>query len=125
MNAQLLLATTKTQLLLFGAKKAANDVGTSDKGFSGLLNNLSKTVESWGNYVLIFVGIVLIAFGAIALFKAVKGLGGQQGPSGMDWAKAVLAIIIGILLSATTIGKIKHNDHLNSDTINDALNGNG
>ena len=116
MNAQLLLAATKAQLLF----------GASDKGISGLLKNITTTVESWGDYVLILVGLILIAYGAIALFKAIKGLGGQgQGGGAMDWAKAILAIVIGILLTATNIAAIKKDSPIGQDTIHDALSGNG
>lgn len=102
-------------------------LGASDKGISGILKNVTTTVQSWGDYVLILVGLVLIAYGAIALFKAVKGLGGQGGQGGgaMDWAKAILAIVIGILLTVTNISAIKDKSPINSDTINDALSGKG
>ena len=111
MNAQL-----NAQLLL-GAKTA---------GISGLLHNIATTVESWGDYVLILIGLILITYGAIALFKAVKSLGGQgQGGGAMDWAKAILAIVIGILLTATNIAAIKKDSPVGKDTIHDALSGKG
>lgn len=123
MNTQLLVAATKVQLLL----GAADDKGRSTNGFSGILHNISNTIQSWGDYVLLFVGIILIAYGALALFKAIKGLGDQQGGGGggMVWAKAVLAIIIGIVLCVTRVSDIRNNDKINNNTVKDALNGNG
>lgn len=122
MNTQLLLAATKAQLLL-GATDAK---GRSTNGFSGILHNISNTIQSWGDYVLLFVGIILIAYGALALFKAIKGLGDQQGGGGgMVWAKAVLAIIIGIVLCVTRVSDIRNNDKINNNTVKDALNGEG
>lgn len=96
-------------------------------GFSKVLSNLAKTITHWGNYILLLVGIVLIAYGGIALFKAIKSLGGQQGPGGggMEWVKAVLAIIVGIVLAATDINSIKNNSTIGKDTVKDALNGKG
>lgn len=95
-------------------------------GFSKVLNNIAKTITHWGNYVLLLVGIVLIAYGGVALFKAIKSLGGQQGQGGgMEWVKAVLAIIIGIVLAATDINSIKDNSTIGKDTVKDALNGKG
>lgn len=108
MNAQLLL----------GAKEVY--------GFSKILYNISKTITHWGNYVLLLVGIVLIAYGGIALFKAIKSLGGQQGSGGgTEWVKAVLAIIIGIILAAAKIGDIRHNSGIDGNTLQHALNGEG
>lgn len=123
MNAQLLLAATKVQLL-FGAAAGA-DTEKNTAGFSGILKNLTKSIQSWGDYIIILVGIVLIAYGAIALFKAIKGMGGQGGPGGMDWAKAILAIIIGIVLSVTSIGAIKTGAGIDGNTVKDTLSGNG
>lgn len=109
MNAQLLLGADKAPV-----------------GFSKILWNISQTVEHWGNYILLLVGIVLITYGCVALFKAVKSLGGQQGPGGgMEWVKAILAIILGIIIAATDVGNIRHNDALNKDTLKHALNGEG
>lgn len=122
MNVQLLLGAMKVQLL-FSAAKAK---GEGPVGFSKVLHQISQTITDWGNEILIIVGIVLIAYGGIALFKAVKSLGGQQGSgSGMEWAKAILAIIIGIVLCATKINEIRNNEAIDSSTLKHALNGEG
>lgn len=77
-------------------------------------------------FILILVGIVLITYGGIALFKAIKSLGGQQGGGGgMEWVKAVLAMIIGIVLTSTTVGSIRSNSAIDGNTLQHALNGNG
>lgn len=108
MNAQLLLAAEERH------------------GITKILYNVTTTIQSWGDAILILVGLILITYGAIALFKAIKGLGGQgQGGGAMDWAKAILAIVIGILLTVTNIAAIKDNSPINKDTINDALSGKG
>lgn len=112
--------------LLLGAKAQLLFGGRSTSGFSGILNNITKTIQSWGDYVLLLVGIVLIAYGALALFNAIKGLGGQQqGGGGITWVKAILAIILGIVLSATRISDIKNNGSINGSTVKEALNGKG
>lgn len=95
-------------------------------GFSQVLKNIAKTVTTWGNYIFLLVGIVLIVYGGFALFKAIKSLGSQQGGGGgMEWVKAILAIIFGIVLSAATVGSIKNNSAIDKDTLKHALNGEG
>ncbi len=95
-------------------------------GFSKVLKNLADTITHWGNYILLLVGIVLIVYGCVALFKAIKSLGGQQGGGGgMEWAKAILGIIIGIVLTSTTVGSIKNNSAIDGKTLQHALNGEG
>ena len=95
-------------------------------GFSEVLKNLADTLTKWGNWILLLVGIVLIVYGGIALFKAIKSLGGQQGGGGsMEWVKAILAFIIGIVLASTTVGSIRENSAIDGKTIQHALNGEG
>lgn len=139
MNAQLLIGATKGQLLI-GATKVQLLLGavkhkaphkpapTTGSSFTAILDNIVKTVQSWGDKVILFVGVVLIIYGAFALFKAIKSLGGQQGPGGgggMEWVKAVLAIIIGILLTATKVADLKDGTSINGSTLKQALNGEG
>lgn len=108
--------------LLFGAKAPAGD----PVGFSKLLSNLAKTITDWGDNILILVGIVLIVYGCVAMFKAIKSMSGQQGGGGgMEWAKAILAIIIGIVLTAAKVGDIRHNSAIDNNTLKHALNGEG
>lgn len=111
--------------LLFGATKVQLWVGAV--GFSRVLSNIANTIRHWGNWILLLVGIVLITYGAISLFKAIKSLGGQQGPGGggIEWIKAILAIVIGIVLAATKVSDIENNGQIDHNTVKDALNGNG
>lgn len=95
-------------------------------GFSRVLSNIASTFRHWGNWILLLVGIVLITYGAVSLFKAIKSLGGQQGPGGgVEWVKAILGIVIGIVLAATKVSDIENNGSIDHNTVKDALNGNG
>ena len=105
------------------------DGGTPSAGSGGLssiLKNIQLSIGHWGYWIIAIVGLVMLIYGGVQLFKAVKAMGGQGGgQSGMTWVKAGLAIVIGIMMLSGGFNSLAENKQLGSGAADNILQGNG
>lgn len=105
---------------------AEGSLSAGTGGLSTILKNVQLSIGHWGYWIIAIVGMVLLIFGGVQLFKAIKSMGGQGGgQSGMTWVKAGLAIVIGIMMLSGGFNSLTENEQLKSGAADSVLKGNG
>lgn len=105
---------------------AEGSLSAGTGGLSTILKNVQSSIGHWGYWIIAIVGMVLLIFGGVQLFKAIKSMGGQGGgQSGMTWVKAGLAIVIGIMMLSGGFNSLAQNEQLGSGAADSVLKGNG
>lgn len=75
---------------------ATNNIGT-------ILQNLSHNMASWGNIIVLILGIAMLIVGVYQLAKALISHGKGQPP---NWFVIIGLLLIGGLLIGTSLGDV-------------------
>lgn len=87
---------------------------TAEWSLGTFLQNAKGLLDNWGTTFILIVGLALIIYGGIKLFKAVTGRTGSTGP---EWLKVILSLGIGGLLFFGGLGTLKNVGGMGDDMV--------
>lgn len=104
-----LLTTIQTNPVL-----GAFDIGT-------LLQNATKTAKTWGGYLIVLAGVVLIIYAAVKIVSGLMSHGKQQ----ISWPIVIVALLVGGAFSIGGLNFVSGIAEGGKKTIEDLGNGVG